>query len=191
MTPVVKATGSIARLSRNWYHDVTREGATTVVGYAWARVTGDAALDAQTSAGVGIVSGGTAGTVSTFTCTALLDNGARIVHTWQVLAKAGAASTVASPVVFFGVGAAGRVDLEGLTQVSALVLPYTFMVSPVAQKIYAAVPVSLGTPRLMMGAFVTPTMSSSVFRDGVTYTLLETVDLITWTDLEMTITEAP
>jgi hypothetical protein len=191
MTPIVKATGDVVRLSRNWYFDVGREGATNVVGYAWAKVSGDAVLDSQTSDGTGVVSGGTPGTVSVFSCTALFDNGARVVHTWQVLATAGTATTVDAPVVFYGVGTASRVNLDGLTQDSDLALPYEFTVSPVAQKIYAAVPVSLGAPRLMMGEFVTPTTSSSVVRNGITYTLLETVDLMTWTNLEMTITEAP
>jgi hypothetical protein len=190
MTPVVKATGDVIRLARNWYHDVVREGAANVVGYAWAHVSGDAALDSQTSDGTGVVSGGTAGTVSVFTCTALLNNGARAVHTWQVLATAGAATTVVSPVVFYGVGAAGRTDLEGLTQDSDLALPYTFVVSPVAQKVYAAVPVALGTPALTMSGFPVTCTSSSVVRNGITHTLLETVDLMTWTGLEMTIVGA-
>jgi hypothetical protein len=180
MTPTVKATGDVVRLSRNWYFDVGREGATNVVGYAWAKVSGDAVLDSQTSDGTGVVSGGTPGTVSVFSCTALLDNGARIVHTWQVLATAGTATSVDSPFVFYGVGAAGRSSLVGLTSASETTIPFTFTVVPAAQKVYVAWRTSLGMRSLWLDGWLVDVLApTTITSDSVDFYLLESRNALT------------
>lgn len=84
---------------------------------------------------------------------------------------------------YHGVGTAGKTDVSGLTATTYGALPFAFTASPSDQKVYTAIPVSLGPAALSLDGWGVDTTESVISVSGVDYRLLETVNLLTGTDL--------
>jgi hypothetical protein len=89
---------------------------------------------------------------------------------------------------FFGAGTAGQTSVTGLTEVQASTPFRITTFSLTNQKAHWVYPPAWGTIGVTMSSFLVELMTPrSVEISGVTYTWVETVDLMTWTDLQFVV----
>lgn len=90
-----------------------------------------------------------------------------------------------TPTCYYGSGATGRTNLVGLTAHTA---PLSFLISPSNEKVYVAIPASLGTATVRLDGFEVDTLAPvAVVSGGVSYNLIETTNALTGTDMDFAV----